>query len=163
MLGSPVYYKLMDVSQIVAINNKSDIITVIFNILLQVQIVIWLFPTLLTIVHTATCIFILIHFYWLKHIQVPFGLVIRCPNQLLTVQTYPQSNKSDITYYHEQVIEGYYSTINMVTITMYNKILYTANISVIGNEGVVSNLLLNLSKHRLESKLQHNMYTSNAN
>ena len=50
----------------------------------------------------------------------------------------------------------------MVAITMNNKILYTANISVVGNEGIVSNLLLNFSKHMLESKLK-NMYTSNAN
>ena len=151
MLGSPAYYNLIEVSQIVAINNSGNIITVIFNILLQVQIVNWLFITLLTTIHTAICIIRFYHsFYWLKHLQRPLG--ISCPNQLLTVQTYLQSNKSDITNHHEQVIETYYSTINMVTITINNKMLYTANISVVSNKGIVSNLLLNFSKHT-KSKL----------
>ena len=72
----------------------------------------------------------------------------RCPNQSLTVHTYPQSNKSDITKHHQQVIQGSDTTINTTYyITISNKHLYTANISVINCEGVAQNyFMLNFSK-----------------
>ena len=64
------------------------------------------------------------------------GLGIPCPDQRLTVQTYPQSNTSDITNHPELVIMS--SGDIVYSITTERKQHYTATISLVGNEpGVV--------------------------
>ena len=60
-----------------------------------------------------------------------------CPDQKLMVHTYPQSNMTDVTTQHEQVIEGSDSTINMTYIvSIARKQHCSANFSVVGSERV---------------------------
>ena len=69
-----------------------------------------------------------------------------CPGQMLMFQTYPQSNKSDITNHAKLMIEKTGDVVYPITAGIMGKQLYTASISVVGNEGVVDALNLNFSE-----------------
>ena len=64
------------------------------------------------------------------------GLGIPCPDQRLTVQTYPQSNTSDITNHPELVIMSSGDIVYSITTGIERKQHYTATISLVG-QGIV--------------------------
>ena len=74
------------------------------------------------------------------------GLGIPCPDQRLTVQTYPQSNTSDITNHPELVIMSSGDIVYSITTGIERKQHYTATISLVGNEGIVQVLELVFSE-----------------
>ena len=69
-----------------------------------------------------------------------------CPDQRLTVQTYPQSNTSDITDHPELVIMSSGDIVYSITTGIERKQHYTATISLVGNEGIVQELDLAFSE-----------------
>ena len=69
-----------------------------------------------------------------------------CPGQMLIFQTYPQSNITDINNHAKLMIEETDDVVYPITAGIMGKQLYTASISVVGNEGVVDAFNLNFSE-----------------
>ena len=69
-----------------------------------------------------------------------------CPGQMLMFQTYPQLNISDIINHAKLLIEKTGDVVYPITAGIMGKQLYTATISVVGNEGVVDAFNLNFSE-----------------
>ena len=72
--------------------------------------------------------------------------VLPCHDQSLRIQTFPQSDVSDITSHPDSLIVGSGNVVYNITAGIHKKDLYTATVSVVGNEGVVDVLHLNFSE-----------------
>ena len=72
--------------------------------------------------------------------------VLPCSSQRLTFQTHLQSNKSDITKHPNYTIMEPGDLVFNITAEIERRHLYTATISLVGIEGVVQVLMLNLSE-----------------
>ena len=67
----------------------------------------------------------------------------------MTFATYPQSNTSDITTHPDYDIVTTGDILYSITDGIVKKLLYTAVISLVGSEGVVSVLKFNISEFEL--------------
>ena len=79
--------------------------------------------------------------------------VLQCHDQVLKIQTFPQSNVSDITSHPDFLIVGPGNVVYPITAGIHRKDLYTATVSVVGSEGVVDVLHLNFSEFVLFSEV----------
>ena len=77
--------------------------------------------------------------------QLP-NTVLPCSSQRLTFQTHLQSNKSGITTHPDYVIKGRGEVMYSITTGIERKHLYTVTINLVGNKGVVRDLMLNFSE-----------------
>ena len=127
------YYELMDLSPHVLMKNDdvtSPVITVIFNVLLQVHVV----KAINLLVLFCDTLFPIT-----KH---PQGLV--CPEQKLKAQTFPLSNEFDTTDQDEQVVEDLNITYSF---TIDDKGLCTAKFNILGSDGITHDTMFkNFSK-----------------
>ena len=78
-------------------------------------------------------------------LQAPKG-VAPCSSQRLTFETRLQSNKSDITTHPDSEIEGPGKVTYSITTGIERKHMYTATVNLVGNKGVVRDLMLNFSE-----------------
>ena len=89
------------------------------------------------------------------------GLGIPCPDQRLTVQTYPQSNTSDITNHPELVIMSSGDIVYSITTGIERKQHYTATISLVGNDLCISAVIYMYSvvhlPHMLSAMVIHTL------
>ena len=76
-----------------------------------------------------------------------------CFGQRLTFTTYPQSNTSDITTHPDYDIVTTGDILYSITDGIVKKVLYTAVISLVGSEGIVSTLKFNFSKFNVARSL----------
>ena len=77
------------------------------------------------------------------------GLQGVCPNQLLSIRLHPQANGSCVTkpYHIKDVLVGNGTTVSEVySLTIAEKQLCIANVSVLGNDGPVASLIVKFSK-----------------
>ena len=77
--------------------------------------------------------------------------VLPCRDQVLRIQTFPQSNASDVTSHPDFLIVGSGNVVYPITAGIHRKDLFTATVSVVGHEGVIDVLHLNFSKFVLFS------------
>ena len=86
-----------------------------------------------------------ITFILLASNQLP-STVVPCSSQRLTFQTHLQSNKSDITTHPDYIIKGRGEVTYSITTGIERKHLYTVTINLVGNKGVVQDMMLNFSE-----------------
>ena len=79
--------------------------------------------------------------------------VLPCYDQVLKVQTFPQSDASDITSHPDFSIVGSGNVVYPITAGIHRKNFYTATVSVVGHEGVIDVLQLNFSEFVLFSEV----------
>ena len=72
--------------------------------------------------------------------------MLPCSGQRLTFETYPQSNTSDITTHPDYDIVTTGDILYSITDGIVKKLLYTAAISLVGSQSVMSVLMFNFSE-----------------